>query len=106
MSHRDTPDHPTLDDVARMAGVSRATAARALGGYGSASPVARERVLAAAAELRYRPNALARSMKSGTTRTLGVVISDIELAFFAQAVRGIADAARSEDFEVDPRQHR
>ena len=100
MSHRDTPDHPTLDDVARMAGVSRATAARALGGYGSASPVARGRVLAAAAELRYRPNALARSMKSGTTRTLGVVISDIELAFFAQAVRGIADAARSEDFEV------
>ena len=39
-------------------------------------------------------------MKSGTTRTLGVVISDIQLTFFAQAVRGIADAARAEDFEV------
>ena len=100
MARREIPDHATLDDVARAAGVSRATAARALGGYGSASPAARERVLEAAQALRYRPNALARSMKSGTTRTLGVVISDIQLTFFAQAVRGIADAARAEDFEV------
>lgn len=100
MARRDLPDHATLDDVARAAGVSRATAARALGGYGSASADARARVVAAAEALRYRPNALARSMKSGTTRTLGVVVSDIQLAFFAQAVRGIADAARVEDFEV------
>ncbi len=100
MPSRDNRDHATLDDVARAAGVSRATAARALGGYGSASAGARERVLAAAAALRYRPNALARSMKSGTTRTLGVVVSDIQLAFFAEAVRGIADAARKEDFVV------
>lgn len=100
MARRETPDQATLDDVARAAGVSRATAARALGGYGSASVEARQRVQAAAAALRYRPNALARSMKSGTTRTLGVVVADIQLAFFAQAVRGITDAARSEDFEV------
>jgi LacI family transcriptional regulator len=100
MSRREHPEHATLDDVARAAGVSRATAARALGGYGSASAAARERVLAAAGELRYRPNALARSMKSGSTGTLGVVISDIQLAFFAQVVRGIADAARAEGFEV------
>jgi LacI family transcriptional regulator len=100
MAHREMPDHATLDDVARAAGVSRATAARALGGYGSVSGAARERVQAAAGALRYRPNALARSMKSGSTRTLGVVVSDIQLAFFAQAVRGISDAARTEDFEV------
>ncbi len=100
MGRREIPEHATLDDVARSAGVSRATAARVLGGYGSASPAARERVLAAAGTLRYRPNALARSMKSGTTRTLGVVVSDIQLAFFSQAVRGIADAARAEGFEV------
>ena len=100
MRRRQVAEHATLDDVADAAGVSRATAARVLGGYGSASPAARERVRAAAGALRYRPNALARSMKSGTTRTLGVVVSDIQLAFFAQAVRGIADAARAEDFEV------
>jgi LacI family transcriptional regulator len=100
MAKRTLPDHATLDDVARAAGVSRATAARVLGGYGSVSRAASDRVSAAARELRYRPNAVARSMKSGTTRTLGVVISDIQLAFFAQAVRGIVAAARAEDFEV------
>jgi LacI family transcriptional regulator len=92
--------HPTLDDVAREAGVSRATAARALGGYGHASPSARERVLAAAEDLRYRPNALARGIRSGSTRTLGVIVSDIHLAFFSQAVRAIADAAHAANFEV------
>jgi LacI family transcriptional regulator len=100
MTRRQQPDHATLDDVARAAGTSRATASRVLGGYGSASAEARRRVLAAAEELRYRPNALARSMKSGTTATLGVVVSDIQLAFFSQAVRGIADAAHAEGFEV------
>lgn len=93
-------DHATLNDVAQAAGVSRATAARALGGYGSVSALARERVLAAAAQLRYRANTLARSMITGTTGTIGVIVADIELAFFAHAVRGIADAAAAEGFEV------
>lgn len=100
MGRSDRIDHATLTDVARTAGVSRATAARALGGYGSVSVEARERVQAAAAELRYQPNAVARSMITGTTGTLGAVISDIELGFFAQAVRGITDAANAEGFEV------
>lgn len=100
MTRRSQPGHPTLDDVAREAGVSRATAARVLGGYGPASERARERVLAVAEELRYRPNALARGIRSGRTRTLGVVVSDIQLAFFSQAVRGIADAAHAAGFEV------
>jgi LacI family transcriptional regulator len=100
MERRERTDHATLDDVARAAGVSRATAARVLGGYGSASEDARTRVLVAANDLRYRPNALARSMKSGTTGTIGVVVSDIQLAFFSQAVRGVADAAHAEGFEV------
>jgi LacI family transcriptional regulator len=93
-------DHPTLGDVARLAGVSRATAARALGGYGRSSEEARRRVLDAADRLGYRPNTLARSMITGTTHTLGVVIADIDLSFFARAVRGIGDTARAAGFEV------
>jgi LacI family transcriptional regulator len=100
MARRAQPGQVTLYDVARAAGVSRATAARVLGGYGRASAEARDRVRAAAAELRYRPNAPARSIRSGRTGTLGVVVADIGLAFFAQAVRGIADAAHHEGFEV------
>jgi LacI family transcriptional regulator len=91
---------PTIPDVARAAGVSTATAGRALGGYGPVSDQARARVLAAAERLGYRPNSLARSMITGTTSTLGVVIGDIENPFFAGATRGIIDVARGEGFEV------
>ncbi len=90
----------TVPDVAREAGVSTATAARALGGYGSVRESTRERVLAAAEQLGYRANSLARSMITGSTRTLGVVMSDIENPFFRRSLRGIADTARAQGFEV------
>jgi LacI family transcriptional regulator len=90
----------TIPDVARQAGVSTATAARALGGYGSVSATTRERVLAVAEELGYRPNGLARSMITGSTQTLGVVLSDIENSFFHRALRGVADTARARGYEV------
>ncbi|MFC7596477.1 LacI family DNA-binding transcriptional regulator [Terrabacter sp. GCM10028922] len=90
----------TVPDVARAAGVSTATAARALGGYGSVRESTRERVQAAAEQLGYRPNSLARSMITGSTSTLGVVMSDIENPFFRRSLRGIADTARAEGFEV------
>jgi LacI family transcriptional regulator len=91
---------PTIPDVARAAGVSTATAGRALGGYGPVSDDARARVLAAAERLGYRANSLARSMITGTTTTLGVVVADIENPFFARATRGIIDVARAEGFGV------
>ncbi|MFN2539921.1 MAG: LacI family DNA-binding transcriptional regulator, partial [Mycobacteriales bacterium] len=86
--------------MARHAGVSTATAARALGGYGSVSPSTHQRVLVAAATLGYRPNGLARSMITGTTHTLGVVLADIENPFFYRALRGITDTARSRGYGV------
>ncbi|MFL6132717.1 MAG: LacI family DNA-binding transcriptional regulator [Nocardioidaceae bacterium] len=91
---------PTIPDVARRAGVSTATAARALGGYGAVSAAAREAVLAAAEELGYRRNELARSMITGRTNTIGLVIADIENPFFAGAARGVSDAAREAGYEV------
>lgn len=97
---KEQPARPTVRDVAAAAGVSRATAARALGGYGRVSAEAKNRVEAQAAALGYRPNALARGMITGTTHTLGVVIADIENPFFARAVRGIADTAHEAGFEV------
>jgi LacI family transcriptional regulator len=91
---------PTIIDVAREAGVSPATAARALGGYGPVSPATRRRVDAAAAALGYRANTLARSMVTGSTQTIGVVVADIENTFFARAVRGITDFAHAAGLEV------
>ena len=89
---------PTVAEVAAAAGVGKATAARTLGNYGSVSPAARARVLAAAEKLRYRPNSLARSMTTGITQTLGVIVADISNPFFAGVIRGIADACNASDY--------
>jgi LacI family transcriptional regulator len=90
----------TIIDVALKAGVSKSTAARALARYGSVSPKTRELVQKAADELGYQPNALARSMITGRTRTIGVVIPDVGNHFFAVAMRGISTAAREAGYEV------
>ncbi|WP_104167754.1 LacI family DNA-binding transcriptional regulator [Arthrobacter sp. SX1312] len=90
----------TVADVAREAKVSKAQAARALGAYGAVSDEVRSRVLAAAAALEYRPNEVARSMNTGRSKTLGVVVGDIENPFFSLAMRGISDAAKAEGFDV------
>ncbi len=94
------PPSVTLTEVADQAGVSRATAARALGGYGSASAAARARVLAAAAALDYRPNLPARNTRNGRTTTVGVVVADIASPFFGQSTRSISDAAKAAGLEI------
>lgn len=90
----------TVADVARAAQVSKAQAARALGNYGAVSQDVRERVLAAAEELDYRPNELARSMNTGKSHTIGVVVGDIENPHFGLATRGITDIAKKSGFHV------
>jgi LacI family transcriptional regulator len=90
----------TVQDVAREAGVSKATAARVLGGYGPTSPTVREKVLAAAQQLGYQANELARSMTTGRSGTIGVIVGDVENPYFGQAVRGISDVATAAGFDV------
>jgi LacI family transcriptional regulator len=64
------------------------------------SAATKDRVRAAAEQLGYRPNVLARSMVTGSTRTLGVVVSDIENPFFSNMLRGITDVAGEAGYEV------
>lgn len=94
------PRPVTVADVARAAQVAKATAARALGGYGAVSAQVRERVLAAARLLDYRANELARTMATGRSGSIGVVVGDIENPFFGLAVRGISDAGKEAGFAV------
>ncbi|HST72847.1 MULTISPECIES: LacI family DNA-binding transcriptional regulator [Kocuria] len=94
------PREVTVADVAREARVAKATAARALGGYGAVSDAARSRVLAAADALGYRPNELARSMNTGRSHTIGVVVGDIENPYFGVATRGISDTAKAGGYDV------
>jgi LacI family transcriptional regulator len=90
----------TVADVAKAAQVSKAQAARALGNYGAVSDDVRERVLAAAEALSYRPNELARSMNTGKSHTIGVVVGDIENPHFGLATRGITDTAKKAGYNV------
>lgn len=90
----------TVGDVAREAKVSKATAARALGDYGAVSDDMRERVHSAAERLGYRPNELARTMSTGRSNTIGMVVGDIQNPFFAQATRGAADVINAAGFDL------
>ena len=94
------PEKTTIADVARLAGVSTATAGRVMGGYGYTSDEIKERVRRAAETLGYRPNLLARGLITGKTKTIGVVAGDIQSPFYASVLRGIADVARAEGFGV------
>lgn len=90
----------TVIDVARAAGVSVATAARALGGYGSVSQASRRKVDEAAARLGYTPNMVARSMITGSTKTIGVIVADIENQFFQLVLRGVSRVLSEAGFDL------
>ncbi|GAA3668336.1 LacI family DNA-binding transcriptional regulator [Microbacterium marinilacus] len=70
----DRSGRPTIEDVARLAGVSRAATSRALNGQPGASAEVRERVARAVAELGYRPDLAARELASGRRRTIDLVV--------------------------------
>lgn len=89
------PGRPTIADVAAQSRVSTATVSRVLSGARPARAETRARVLAAAADLDYRPSAVARALKMQATRTFGLVVTDIENPFFPQLVSAIeAEAVR------------
>jgi LacI family transcriptional regulator len=90
----------TIADVARRAQVSTATVSRVLAGRGRARPETRDRVFAAARELGYRPSGVARSLRQRATRTLGLIVTDIENPFFPQLVRAVEDAAHDLGYAI------
>ena len=86
----------SLKDIAAKAGVSTALVSFVLNGKGQEHRIGEEtarHILQIAKEMNYRPNLAARGLRSGTTGTLGVVVSDISNPFFAQIARDIEDAA-------------
>ncbi|MEV7692824.1 LacI family DNA-binding transcriptional regulator [Microbacterium sp. NPDC089189] len=82
----------TLSDVARRAGVSIATASKALNGRGDVAPATRKRVTEAAEELTFTPNAMARGLLAGRTGTVGLLTSDLEGRFMIPILSGAEDA--------------
>jgi len=94
------PGKPTITDVARRAGVSKSLVSLVMRGADHVSVRRRQAVNKAAAELGYRPNAMARSLVQRRTHIVGVMVSDLHNPFFADVVAGILDQAVRTGYKV------
>lgn len=90
----------TLRDVAKRAGLSAATASRALTGQRYVDESTRSRVERAAREIGYQPNALARALRAKQTMTVGLIVPDIRNDFFAETATVLEGALRERGYRL------
>ena len=90
----------SIKDIARQAGVSHSTVSRALSDSPLVSARTKERIRSLAGDLGYSPDAQARSLVSGRTLTLGVVVTTISDPFIAEVVQGIESTAHDHGYSV------
>ncbi|EJN01811.1 LacI family DNA-binding transcriptional regulator [Herbaspirillum sp. YR522] len=90
----------TIKDVARLAGVSFTTVSHVLNDTRPVSPEARQRVLEAVGQLSYVPSALARSLKSRVTSSIGLIIPNNTNPYFSELARGIEDFCYGAGYSV------
>lgn len=83
----------TLRDVAELAGVSFKTVSNVINGYPHIRPATREKVERAIAELGYKPNLSARSLRSGRTDTIALAVPELNLSYFAELASFVIAAA-------------
>ena len=91
---------PTIQDVAKHAGVAPMTVSRVLNNNGYVSDEKRQRVEAAIRELNYIPNALGTSLRMKRTQTLALVVSDITNPFWTTLARGVEDTANQHGYHI------
>ena len=105
---------PTIQDVAREAGVSPSTVSNVLNRrWRQTSKETRERILEVARRLNYQPNAMAAALRRRSTRTIGLIVTSVLNPFYTAVVRGIQDEARRHGYTTilgntddDPEQER
>ena len=93
----------TLRDVAGRSGVSITTVSRILNGRETGVPIrdeTRQRVLAVAAELGYKPNLLARGLRGSRSSLIGVIARDVSDPFHIQVLQGVNEVNRSRDYRL------
>lgn len=94
------PQSCTIDDVAKLAGVSKATVGRVIGNYGSVSEKSREKVLAAVETLGYVPNSIAQGLRNHSTKTIAVVLGSIKNNYCNELVYAIEKQAMKRGYNV------
>jgi LacI family transcriptional regulator len=94
-----TARRPTMNDVARTAGVSLATVSRVVNGDGQVRPALAERVHAAVELLGYRRDVAASALRRADRQsaTIGLIIEDVSNPFFSAVIRGVEEIARARD---------
>jgi LacI family transcriptional regulator len=90
----------TLKDVAQKAGVGIGTASRVLNNQEHVSEDKRQRVLDAIEALNYKPDAIARSLKTKSTHNIGVILNDITNPFYSELFRGLETEAKDSGYSI------
>lgn len=91
----------TITDVAKIAGVSKSTVSRIMNGnYGQNTEETIHKVLKVIEELDYRPNALAKGLKSMKTNVIGIVLSNLQNPFWIKVLEGVEDTCRSKGYSL------
>lgn len=91
---------PTIREVAKLAGVSVATVSKTLNRSGKVSDLLQERVTDAARALGYAPHASARSLRSGATRIIGLLVADLANPYFLKLVENIERLSSAAGYSV------
>jgi len=90
----------TIKDIAKALNLSVSTVSKALRGSHEISEVTKKQVMAYAREHNYKPNPIAQSLKRGRSKSIGIIVCNIDNNFFSQAINGIESVARQKDYNV------
>lgn len=93
-------DRVSIEDIAEVAGVSSSTVSRALNDNTRISAEMREEIKRLADDMGYTPNAVAQSLQTRKTNTIGLVVTSLDDPFFPKIVKGVEDVARDSDISV------
>ncbi len=95
-----TKENITIKDIARELGISPSTVSRALKDHPDISQATRNAVNELAAKWNYKPNPIALSLKSGSSKTIGVIVPDVVHYFFSTVISGIEDVVYERDYNM------
>jgi len=91
---------PTIDDIARLAGVSKATVSRVLNRKPDVDPLTRERILRIVEEQNFVPSIAASNLARGKSRLIGVLIPSFTQPFIQDVMRGVAETIEQTPYEL------